>query len=53
MTKKEQLKQSFTKELEKLIEYHGNVLVGKIVPVKEIINDTVNTLLKEVTIRYK
>jgi len=53
MTKQEQLKQAFTRELNKLVEYHGNVLVGKIVPVKEIINDTVNTLLKEVTIRYK
>ena len=52
MTKKEQLKQVFTKEVKKLMGDHETALVdGNIVPIQSVIEDTVNTLLKEVTIR--
>ena len=52
MTKKEQLKQAFTKEVKKLVGDHGEALAdGLIVPIQSVVEDTVNTLLKEVTIR--
>ena len=53
MTKQEQLKGVFTKEIKKLMGDHENALVDNlIVPIQSVVNDTVNTLLKEVTIRF-
>ena len=52
MTKREQLKEVFTREVKKLIGDHGEALVDDlIVPIQSVVEDTVNTLLKEVTIR--
>ena len=52
MTKKEQLKEVFTKEVKKLVGDYERALVGDvIVPIQSVVEDTVNTLLKEVTIR--
>ena len=54
MTKKEQLKEVFTKEVKKLMGDHETALVDNvIVPIQSVVDDTVNTLLKEVTIRFK
>jgi len=52
LTKQEQLKEVFTREVKKLIGDYGNALIdGLIVPIQSVVEDTVNTLLKEVTIR--
>ena len=54
MTKKEQLKEAFTREVKKLMGDHETALINNlIVPIQSVVEDTVNTLLKEVTIRYK
>lgn len=52
MTKKEQLKRAFEIEFDKLVDNYGELLLdGKTIPMTELRNNTVNTLLKEVTIR--
>ena len=52
MTKKEQLKRVFEIEIDKLMDSYGEALLdGKTIPITEVRNDIVNTLLKEVTIR--
>ena len=52
LTKKEQLKKVFTEEVKKLMGDHETALVDNlIVPIQSVVEDTVNTLLKEVTIR--
>ena len=54
MTRKEQLKQAFTKEIKKLVGDHDIAMVdGVIIPINEVVNNTVNILLKEVSIRTK
>ena len=52
MTKREQLKEVFTREVRKLMGDYETALVDNlIVPIQSVVEDTVNTLLKEVTIR--
>ena len=52
MTKKEQLKQAFTREVKKLMGNNETALVDNlIVPIQLVVENTVNVLLKEVTIR--
>lgn len=48
MSKKEQLKEVFTKEVKELINRHDSTLADN---TNIEVKDTVNTLLKEVTIR--
>jgi len=48
MTKKEQLRYAFTKEVKNMIDKHDSTLEDRD---KILVEDTVNTLLKEVTIR--
>jgi len=52
MTKKEQLKEVFTKELLLMLD-ERNIKFGLLSTFKKTVEDTVNTLLKEVTIRFK
>jgi len=52
MTKYEQLRRVFTKEIKRLADDKCSVMVGNIVyPVEQFINTTVDMLLKEVEIR--
>lgn len=54
MTRKEQLKRIFTKEIKKLVGDHDQAMVnGVIIPIDEVVNNTVNILLKEVSIRTR